>query len=175
MKLSLRSALVAGVLGVGVVAAAVAIGASTGAQGVSAQPAVTVMTSFPDLTPATGEPTLPSLAELHPEPGAVVQADGPFDDRFELGALDFDGTTLSGTLTITSDVSELLELEVVAGFYGSDGTLLGTSRHVHHAGGDEHAHTGPPSESEAFQIAVPAGLAQQPVAVGVGVPVLVNE
>lgn len=174
MNLSTRSGLVAGVLGVGLVAA-IAIGASIGAQGVSAQPTVTVMTSFPDLTPATGEPTLPSLAELHPKPGAVVQAGGPFDDRFELGALAFDGATLSGTVTITSDVSEVLDLEVVAGFYDSDGTLLGTSRYVHHAADDPDAHSGPPAESEAFQIPVPAGLAQQPVAVGVGVPVLVNE
>ncbi|MGO4690550.1 hypothetical protein [Glaciibacter sp. 2TAF33] len=174
MKLSLRSGLLGGALCAGVVAAAVGIGVAAAGQAVSAQPAVSVMTSFPGLAPATGEPTLPALAGLHPEPGAIVQAGGPFDDRFRLDALAFDGATLSGTVTITSDVSDLLELEVVAGFYGADGSLLGTGRYVHHADGD-HAHSGPPSESEAFEVAVPAGLAQQAVAVGVGVPVLVNE
>jgi hypothetical protein len=175
MKLFLLPGLVAGVLCVAVVAAAVAMSASSGVQGVSAQPAVAVMTSFPDLTPATGEPVLASLDGLHPDPGAVVQAGGPFDDRFEFGTLAFDGTAVSGTVTITSDVSDLLELQVVAGFYGADGSLLGTGRFVHHAGGDAHAHSGPPSESEDFEIIVPAGLAQPAVSVGVGVPVLVNE
>jgi hypothetical protein len=175
MRLSLRSGLIGGVLCAGVVAAAVVIGVTAGGQTVSAQPAVAVMTSFPDLVPATGEPTLPSLDALHPVPGTIVQAAGPFDDRFELGALTFDGSTAGGTVTITSDVSELLELELVAGFYGADGTLLGTGRYVHHATGNEHTHSGPPSESETFEIAVPAGLTQPAVSVGVGIPVLVNE
>jgi hypothetical protein len=175
MKLFLGPGLVAGMLCAGVVAAAVALSVSSGGQSVSAQPAVAVMTSFPGLTPATGEPALPSLDVLRPEPGVVVQAGGPFDERFHLVSLAFDGATVSGSVTITSDVSDLLELEVVAGFYGADGALLGTGRYVHHASGHEHAPTGPPSESEAFQIAVPAGLPQQAVSVAVGVPVLVNE
>jgi hypothetical protein len=175
MKPFLMPGLVAGVLCVGVVAAAVGMSVSSGVQSVSAQPAVAVMTSFPDLTPATGEPTLPSLDTLRPESGAVVQAAGPFDDRFEFGALAFEGTAVTGTVTVTSDVSDLLELEVVAGFYAADGTLLGTGRFVHHAGGEAHSHTGPPSEIETFEIMVPAGLARQAVSVGVGVPVLVNE
>ncbi len=174
MKLFLAPGIALGVLCAGAIAAAVVIGVQPG-ESVAAQPAVTVMTSFPDLTPATGEPTLPSLVALKPAPGAVVQASGPFDDRFELGDLAFDGTTVSGRVTITSDVSDLLELEVVAGFYGADGTLLGTGRYVHHATEDGNAHSGPPSESEAIEIAVPTDLDGEAVSVGVGVPVLVNE
>ncbi|MBC7723951.1 MAG: hypothetical protein H7146_04265, partial [Burkholderiaceae bacterium] len=87
--------------------------------------------------------------------------------------LSFDGATVSGAVRITSDVSDLLELEVVAGFYDVDGTLLGTDRFVHHLG--DEVHDGPPVESEAFTIAVPAPLAGRVGAVAVGVPVLVNE
>jgi hypothetical protein len=174
MRVFLVPGVVVGVLCAGVIAAAVALNGQPGPS-TAAQPAVAVMTSFPGLTSATGAPTLPSLEQLHPGPGAVLQATGPFDDRFKLGGLAFDGTTATGSVTITSDVSDLLELEVVAGFYGSDGTLLGTGRHVHHATEDGHTHSGPPSESEAFEIAVPAELAQRVASVAVGVPVLVNE
>lgn len=173
MKLLIGSALVAGALIAGV-AAAVAVNAAP-AEGRSANASVAVMTSFPGLSPATGEPTLPSLPALHPQPGALVQAHGPFDDRFTLADLAFDGSTVRGTVTITSDVSDLLELQVVAGFYAADGSLLGSGRFVRHASGDEAAHAGPPSEHEAFQVTVPSGLAQPAVSVAVGVPVLVNE
>lgn len=173
MKLLIGSALLAGALIAGV-AAALTVNAAP-MQGQSANASVAVMTSFPGLTSATGEPTLPSLPALHPQPGALVQADGPFDDRFTLADLAFDGSTVSGTITITSAVSDLLELQVVAGFYAADGSLLSTGQFVQHASGDEAAHAGPPSGHEAFQITVPGGLAKPVVSVAVGVPVLVNE
>lgn len=140
-------------------------------------PQTAAQTTFPDLTPAAGAPTLASLADLHPEPGTVVEASGPFDDRFHFQRLSFDGTTVTGTTTITSDVSEVLELEAVAGFYDRNGALVGTARDVYHL--DESAHQpadeGVPEESYPFSITVPGELRGRAVAAAVGVPILVNE
>lgn len=134
-------------------------------------------TTFPGLVAASGEPELPSLTTLHPEAGTAVPAAGPFDDRFELSRLRFDGRAVTGTATITSDVSDLLEFEALAGFYDRDGALLGTARDSYHL--DESTldpdHEGPPEESRSFTIAVPATLQGQAVSAAVGVPVLVNE
>jgi hypothetical protein len=135
-------------------------------------------TTFADLTPAPGEPTLPSLRALRPAPRTVAQAPGPFDDRFTLQGLSFDGAHVRGSARITSDVSDLLELEAVAGFYDRRGRLLGTARHVHHldeTGASAPHHAGRPLETERFSIAVPDDLRGTAVSAAVGVPVLVNE
>lgn len=149
-----------------------------GSSGASADPQAAARTSFPDLTPATGEPMLPSLATLSPAAGKVVQAEGPFDNRFELQQLRFNGTQLTGTATITSDVSEILEFEALAGFYDRKGQLRGTARHVYHLdeSKSDHAHDeGTPDEAHPFTIQVPKDLADVAVSAAVGVPVLVNE
>lgn len=145
-------------------------------RGEPADPQAAARTSFPDLTPATGEPTLPGLATASPAPGSVAQVPGPFDDRFRLERLVFDDRAVTGTVVVTSDVSDLLELEVLAGFYDREGTLVGTAREVHHLDESTVApdHEGPPDEDYAFEIAVPAGV-DGAVAAAVGVPVLVNE
>jgi hypothetical protein len=147
-----------------------------GGRGDAADPQAAARTSFPDLTPATAEPTLPGLATLSPAPGSVAQVAGPFDDRFRLEGLGFDGRAVTGTVAVTSDVSDLLELEVLAGFYDRDGTLLGTAREVHHLDESTVApdHEGPPDEDYRFQIKVPDQV-RGAVAAAVGVPVLVNE
>jgi hypothetical protein len=140
-------------------------------------PQAAARTSFPDLPPAAGAPTLASLATLDPAPGRVVEAPGPFDDRFRLQRLRFDGTTVSATARITSDVSDILELEALAGFYDRDGVLIGTGRDVYHL--DESAldlaHEGVPDETHPISIRVPAELRGRAVAAAVGIPVLVNE
>ncbi|SDS99395.1 hypothetical protein SAMN04488543_2798 [Friedmanniella luteola] len=149
-----------------------------GNRGASADPQAAARTSFPDLTPATGDPILPSLAGLSPSAGEVVQAEGPFDNRFELDKLRFDGKKLTGTATITSDVSEILEFEALAGFYDRQGRLRGTARHVYHLdeSKNDHAHEeGTPSEAHPFTIQVPKDLTDVAVSAAVGVPVLVNE
>lgn len=139
-------------------------------------PATAARTTFPDLPAPSGDATLAGLPGLAPSPGSVVQVRGPFDDRFRLTGLRFDGSTLTGTVQVTSDVSELLELEVLAGFYDDQGRLLGTAREVQHADGHSHGpNDGPSAETTAFRIAVPGGLSGRAVAAGVGVPVLVNE
>ena len=147
------------------------------ASGTRADPERAAQTSLPDLTPATGAPPLPSLSTLRPRAGTVVEAPGPFDDRFHFTDLGFDGKTVKGTANITSDVSEILEFEAVAGFYNREGALIGTGRHTYHL--DEsiggHADEGAPDEEHEFSIRVPSELRGTAVAAAVGVPVLVNE
>ncbi|GAA3668219.1 hypothetical protein GCM10022237_30160 [Nocardioides ginsengisoli] len=138
-------------------------------------PSPVVMTSFPDLPTPTGDPELPGIATSAPAAGAVGHIPGPFDDRFALARLRFDGSQVTGALDITSDVSDLLELQVLAGFYDAKGRLIGQNRFTHHLDEDTHHDSGPPSEHERFTIAVPAGLRGKAVSAAVGVPVLVNE
>lgn len=132
-------------------------------------------TRLTGLTPATGEPTLPGLASAAPAPGTVARAAGPFDDRFRWSGLALDRQRVSGTITVTSDVSDLLELAVVAGFYDRSGRLVATRRWVHHATVHDEAGAHLPVEQERFTVAVPRDLQDTVVAAAVGVPVLVNE
>jgi len=141
-------------------------------------PAEAARTSFPGLQPAAAEPTIPGLDRISPAPDSVVQAPGPFDDRFQLEGLALDADGVHGAVLVVSDVSDLLELEVLAGFYDADGRLLGTGRFVHHLDEStaDHAHeTATPNEREEFVIPVPADLQGAVVSAAVGVPVLVNE
>jgi hypothetical protein len=101
--------------------------------------------------------------------------EGPFDDRFVVEGLAFDGQAATGAVRITSDVSELLELQVLAGFYDDGGNFLGTARFVHHLGSDGHEHAGPSDEGEVFTIPVPDELKSRAASAAVGIPVLVNE
>ncbi|MCY7287706.1 MAG: hypothetical protein LH624_05510 [Cryobacterium sp.] len=137
--------------------------------------AAAVMTEFPGLAAASGEPDVESMATMHPLAGSVAEAPGPFDDRFEFESLSFDRSAVTGVVRVTSDVSDLLELQVVAGFYGADGALIGTDRFVHHLNEEGHTEGGPPVQTQEFSVAVPAGLADSVASVAVGVPVLVNE
>jgi hypothetical protein len=143
----------------------------------TAAPQAAARTSFPDLEPAASEPMLPSLQTLHPASGSVVEAPGPFDDRFHFQLLAFAGATVSGTAAITSDVSDLLELEVQVGFYDRNGVLVGTASDVHHLDESsvDHAREGVPVEKHRFAVDVPRELRGVAVAAAVGVPVLVNE
>lgn len=162
------------------VAAGAGIGAGLGSASAAAErdfvPAASAATSFPGLAVADADtPTLPGLASAAPPAGAVVQAAGPFDDRFLLHDLEVSDSAVTGTLEVTSDVSELIELEVIAGFYDADGALLGENSFVLHGDEEEHSHAGPPEEEHEFTVPVPASLAGQAVSAAVGVPVLVNE
>lgn len=137
--------------------------------------AAAAKTSFPGLDAANGEPDLAGLHTTRPSRGQVLQVQGPFDDRLVLEDLAFDGTAATGAVRVSSDVSDLLELQVLAGFYDDQGALLGTVRFEHHLGSDGHNHTGPPEEREPFSISVPAEFQAKAVSAAVGVPVLVNE
>ena len=169
-------ALVGAVIAVGLIAGLTSFSlAAGGVEADSALPVVVPQSSFPGLAAPSGEPELDGIVQAKPRPGEIVQVLGPFDERFELEGLAFDGTTVRGAVRVTSDVSEVLELQVLAGFYNDQGTLLGTNRFVHHLADDGDSHTGSPEEREDFAIEVPAELASQAVSVALGVPVLVNE
>lgn len=137
-------------------------------------PATAARTSFPGLKAATGEPQLAGIRSAHPRPGTVGTVPGPFDDRFDLGALRVRDGVVVGSLHITSDVSDVLELQVLAGFYDARGHFLGTGRFVHHLT-EEKQHDGPPSEEERFTITAPERFRDRASAAVIGVPVLVNE
>ena len=137
-------------------------------------PAAAARTDFPGLQHAAGEPDLPDLRTVHPRPGSVATLAGPFDDRFELSALQLGTRAVTGRLHVTSDVSDLLELQVLVGFYDDRGSLLGTGRYVHHLV-EEHAHAGSPSEVEDFRVAIPGRIRDRVASAAVGVPVLVSE
>lgn len=132
-------------------------------------------TKLSGLTPATGEPTVPGLATARPARGTVAQVAGPFDDRFAWSGLALDERGVHGTLTVTSDVSDLLELAVVAGFYDRDGTLVATRRFVRHSTVHDEAGAHLPDEHQRVAISVPRALRSTVVAAAVGVPTLVNE
>lgn len=138
-------------------------------------PSAAARTTFPGLASAEGEPDLSGLRTTRPSQGQILQVQGPFDDRLVFEGLAFDGQAATGAVRITSDVSDLLELQVLAGFYDDRGNLLGTARFVHHLDSEGHSHAGAPEEGEEFSIQVPAGLQSQAVSAAVGVPVLVNE
>ena len=69
---------------------------------------------------------------------------------------------VSGSATVTSDVSEILEFEALAGSYDRQGNLLGTARHIYHLDEStaEHAHEGAPEQTQAFNIPVPSELSR---------------
>ena len=168
---------VAGLLALAISAGATAALSASDSSPHAARPALAApaRTSFPGLAGASGEPTLPSLSSLTPAPGAVVQAPGPFDDRFVLDGLRFDGTAVTGQVRITSDVSELVDLQVLAGFYDRTGALLGTAAFEEHSDGDGEGHAGVPERAHPVRVVVPADLAGQAAGAAVGVTVLVNE
>ncbi|MBG6106845.1 hypothetical protein [Frigoribacterium sp. CG_9.8] len=162
-----------------VIAGSIAIGVTTMSRSDATTPLPTnaVKMTLPGLAAASGAPELTSIRLLHPRPGEVRQAAGPFDDRLALDGLAFDGTTVRGSLRVTSDVSAVLDLEVIAGFYDAGGAFLGIERFVYHAvhDGPTDPVTGTPVESIPFQATVPAEFAGRTASASVGVPVLVNE
>lgn len=149
--------------------------ASAPAPGDGVPPAAAAKTTFPGLPAAEGEPDLAGLQAARPSPGQILQVQGPFNDRLVFENLAFDGLSATGAIRVTSDASELLELQVLAGFYDDHGTFLGSARFVHHLGSEDHGHPEPSEEGEVFSIPVPADLKNQAVSAAVGVPVLVNE
>ncbi len=143
--------------------------------GPSGTGAPAVKTALPGLVAPPGDPMLPSLGRARPAAGTVVRAEGPFDDRLRLAGLRLEGARVTGEVTVTSDVSEILELQVLVGFYDRAGRLLGTNRYDRLEGHqDGHAGAAPPEEVR-FSVAVPRDLRDRVASAAVGVPVLVNE
>ena len=132
-------------------------------------------TELGDLDNPSRDPVPDGLQTANPSPGSVEPLTGPFDDRFAWRRLQVTAGTVSGAVQVTSDVSDLLELQVVTGFYDARGRYLGIARFTHHLGEGAHAHTGPPSEVEPFTVRAPAAVRDRAVSAAVAVPVLVNE
>jgi hypothetical protein len=165
-------ALVLAVVAVG----AVALGDDDTPEPMSATARAEAMaTSVPDLEAPTGDPELPGLASARPEPGIVTEVAGPFDDRFRFEHLRLTTRAVTGGVKVTSDVSELIDLQVVAGFYDADGRLLGQGRYTYHLDeAHEHGESGHDVHQD-FRVAVPRALRDQTASAAVGVTVLVNE
>jgi hypothetical protein len=144
-------------------------------------PEAVVQTSFPDQSSVPDEPELAGLEGASPRPGQVSLLPGPFDDRIQVFALELDRGALTGQVLVTSDVSAVLELQVVAGFYDASGRYVGSGRFIHHEPNHEqgheegHGHGGTPDEQVEFRIAVPRADRDVVRAAAVGVPFLVNE
>ncbi|MFJ8310773.1 MULTISPECIES: hypothetical protein [unclassified Streptomyces] len=111
--------------------------------------------------------------------GEVRLEQGPFTDRVRVtgGALT-GGTAVTGHLAVTSDVSELIALELRAAYYDADGKLLGTGSFQYAEEGHD-AHKGghtPAAEGGGIDFTVPAkGLTGTPTSAVLSIPVLVNE
>ena len=101
--------------------------------------------------------------------GTVVRTAGPFDQRFQLSSFHLERGAVTGTLAVTSDVSELIDLQVMVGFYDRRGSLLGTASY------DKHGEGSRPDEVVHFRVTAPTAARGDAAAAAVGVPVLVNE
>ena len=130
-----------------------------------------VQTALPGLS-GSPKPDVISAAlpGLHPTRGGVHRVAGPFDDRFTLTGLTLHDGVVSGTLTVTSDVSEVIDLQVLVGFYDAAGNFLGKATYEKH--GEDAADV---NERLPFRVAAPANVAGAVSSAAVGVPVLVNE
>ncbi len=142
----------------------------------------------PVQTPSVSAVALPAPREA-PAPAAVLGSpaaagevrleDGPFTDRIKFTGLRLDpkSTAVTGHLAITSDVSDLLVLEVRAAFYDANGRLLGSGSFQYQE--EETAgvsHGDRRAEGEGIDFTVPAtGLTGAPAGAVLTVPVLVNE
>jgi hypothetical protein len=127
------------------------------------------------LAPATGDPVPAGIETAAPAAGQVRRLGGPFDDRFRWERLRVAEGQVSGSVRVISDVSDLLELQVVVGFYDARGRYLGLARYSHHLEEGTHAHQGPPEEVESFTLRAPTAFRAKVASATVSVPVLVNE
>ncbi len=132
-------------------------------------PGPVIATALPGLVAPTDDPVLTGFASARPRAHTVAQVSGPFDDRFTLTRTRLVRGTASGVVTVTSDVSEVIDLQVQVGFYDAAGHLLGTGAW------DKHGEGARPDEVVRFSVTAPSSYRSRVVAAAVGVPVLVNE
>ncbi|MFI5532495.1 hypothetical protein ACIA8O_28580 [Kitasatospora sp. NPDC051853] len=128
--------------------------------------------------PAPKEAPSPTASLAGPvRPGEVRVEPGPFTDRVSLERLTLDkGAAVGGHLTVTSDVSDVLTLELRAAFYDQQGQLAGTGTFHYEEEESEGAHLGPRAAQGGIDFSVPAGkLTSAPVTAVLSLPVLVNE
>ncbi|MFE5286362.1 hypothetical protein ACFRAQ_15460 [Nocardia sp. NPDC056611] len=136
------------------------------------QPATPAPAAAPVAAPRTTEPPAATLAI---PAGEVRLAAGPFTDRVRLSGTRLEGSSVRGTLAITSDVSDVLALEVSAAFYDANGRLVGTGMFQH---ADEEPTGGGPHvpSVNGIPFTIVSAPADAPVSAAVlSIPVLVNE
>ncbi|MFF0434792.1 hypothetical protein ACFYU9_21470 [Streptomyces sp. NPDC004327] len=144
------------------------------------EPAATAAAPVTFPAPRTAPPAAPTLAPA-PAKGEVRIEQGPFTDRVRLTRLTLPPKpAVTGHLTITSDVSDVLALELRAAFYDATGHLLGTGSFQYQEEGEAaHAgdvHKGPRAVGEGIDFTIPAkNLKGTPASAVISVPVLVNE
>lgn len=128
----------------------------------------------PELQPGVPPSAAPRLT-APPAAGTVDLRPGPFTDRVRIDGLRLvPGTApvVTGRLSVTTDVSDLISLELVADFYDRTGRLVGSTRTAY--GDAERPHIEGEDESVAFRLAAPAGAGTAVFAV-LSIPSLVNE
>ncbi|WP_369776933.1 hypothetical protein [Streptomyces sp. R33] len=152
-----------------------------GARGGAGKPAGS---AAPVAIPAPGRAPAPAaVLAPPPKPGEIRLEPGPFTDRVQLTALTLAPAGkpgVTGHLAITSDVSDVLSLELRAAYYDADGRLLGTGTfHYQEEGADAPAgdhHEGPRAGGDGIDFTVPAEqLSGTPSSAVLSLPVLVNE
>ncbi|WP_157514069.1 hypothetical protein [Nocardia concava] len=156
----------AGVLILGLLAASV-VGCSSTPEAPAPKPA-----AAPAAAPRTAEPP---AAAVSVAPGEVRLSPGPFTDRVRLSGTRLEGATVRGTLAITTDVSDVLALELNAAFYDAGGRLVGTGTFAH---ADEEPVSGGPHvpSNDGISFAITSAPSDASVAAAVlSIPVLVNE
>ena len=124
----------------------------------------------------------PPVLASPPASGSAVVEPGPFTDRLAVTGLRVepgDHPRLTGRLEVTTDVSELMVLEIVADFYDERGHLVGSAAQAvrgHSIGGAPHVdEEGHGREVVAIDVAAEAPFPRRAVAAVVTVPQLVNE
>jgi hypothetical protein len=107
--------------------------------------------------------------------GEVRLTPGPFSDRVQVTGMRLEGASVHGRLAITTDVSDVLALEVRAAFYDATGKLIGTGLFEH---SDEEPVSGGPHipSNDGIDFVIASTTADVPVSAAVlTIPVLVNE
>ncbi|WP_354644594.1 hypothetical protein [Kitasatospora camelliae] len=162
------------------VLAALALGLLTGCSVAGpAEPAGAPASPSSVLLPAPKQVAEPAAVLATPAGVGEIRVEpGPFTDRVKLTALTLaKGSTVTGHLAVTSDVSDVLALELRAAFYDAGGHLVGTGAFRYQ---EEEAatgeHDGPRAAGTGIDFSVPADkLTGAPVGVVLSLPVLVNE
>ncbi|MER8045968.1 hypothetical protein [Streptomyces sp. NPDC094032] len=134
--------------------------------------------------PRTAPPPAPLLSPA-PRRGDVRVEEGPFTDRVRFTRLALHGRqAVTGHLAITSDVSDVIALELRAAFYDADGRLLGSGVFTYgeeHEGekggqGGQGGHTERRATGPGIDFSVTAKNPRAtPASAVLSVPVLVNE
>ncbi|UGQ11528.1 hypothetical protein LO772_32905 [Yinghuangia sp. ASG 101] len=151
--------------------------ASAGACSSSSKSAAPASVPQPSLPAPRSAPSAAPFLDTPPTPGEVRLEQGPFTDRLSITGLTLTGEpSVTGHMVVTSDVSDVIALELRAAYYDDRGRLVGTTSFEYQEEGHAHTAETAAAEHEGIDFTIPAtGLSGTPVTALVSVPVLVNE